>query len=163
MSSPWLIGVLNEDGTVRSISVHCDGGVQHGGRILHAHYLTMPKIAALIELGNLSILGPEIGKEHDWDEYRDTMSNPDGMYQRGWCNSRLRDRKYWWDTPVTFNSEQEYRRETSYGDWEQVYLFKSGEWWLIDYMDDFENKFGWVRVADALAEYERSNFSAANS
>lgn len=52
---------------IQSIYCHWDGYPRHAGRILEEHYTTPEKIDALMALGDLSVLGAEIGSKKDFD------------------------------------------------------------------------------------------------
>jgi hypothetical protein len=71
----------NLDGSFDSIYCHWDGYPSNNGRILLEHYTDAAKVDALIELGDLSSLGPELGEKHNFD------SSPEGQ-----CNAYGRDR-----------------------------------------------------------------------
>jgi hypothetical protein len=58
MSTHAIIGALQADGSVHSVYLHCDGYPSHCGRILAEHYSTAARVAALVKLGGLSVLGP---------------------------------------------------------------------------------------------------------
>lgn len=55
------------DGRWGKIYCHWDGYPEHNGKILSEHYRDRGKIDALIALGDLSILAPEIGVKHPFD------------------------------------------------------------------------------------------------
>lgn len=67
MSTNSAIGMLNPDGTIRAIYAHWDGYPEHNGRILLNHYTTASKISLLLDGGDISILGMDIGNKHDFD------------------------------------------------------------------------------------------------
>lgn len=86
--------VHKADGTWARIYCHWDGYLEHNGRILFDHYTSQGQAEALVALGDLSILGPELGKKHPFDPPRHgTPAYED--YQRkysGWCKAYGRDR-----------------------------------------------------------------------
>jgi hypothetical protein len=55
------------DGKWRRIYCHSDGYLSHNGVILFEHYTDQNKIDGLMGLGDLSILGAELGKKIDFD------------------------------------------------------------------------------------------------
>lgn len=69
MGTAAIIGMRTPDG-IKSIRVNHDGYVGHTGAILGGWYNTPERIAALIDLGELSIIGPRIapnpGEKHNW-------------------------------------------------------------------------------------------------
>lgn len=69
MSTRSLIARKLPDGKYESIYCHWDGYPEHNGAILKEHYTASDKIDALFRLGNLSVLGEEIGEEHNFDNH----------------------------------------------------------------------------------------------
>ena len=84
MATRSYIGVKNTDGTVDYIYCHFDGYPEHNGEILTKHYADMDKVNALMKLGDLNILGIEIGEKQDFDDYANR--------NRNWCLAYGRDR-----------------------------------------------------------------------
>jgi hypothetical protein len=60
MSTNSRIGIENIDATVTSIYCHFDGQPKGVGRILQTHYQNRAKVEALIALGDISVLCPEL-------------------------------------------------------------------------------------------------------
>ena len=88
MGTPALIGALNEDGSVQAISVNHDGYPKEAGRKLITYWATFPRVQALLALGDLAILGEEIGEAHRMDPF--PRVDMPGMGR--WCVSFMRDR-----------------------------------------------------------------------
>jgi len=65
MSTRSLIARKTEAG-FEAIYCHYDGYPKHHGPILTGHYTSDEKVAALMDLGALSILGPELGEAHEF-------------------------------------------------------------------------------------------------
>jgi len=84
MSTRSHIGLRNTDGTVDYIYCHFDGYPEHNGKILTENYQTIDKVKQLLDLGSLSILGPEIGEQQDFSD-RST-------HNKEWCLAYGRDR-----------------------------------------------------------------------
>lgn len=84
MATRSYIGIRNSNDTVDYIYCHYDGYPSHNGRILTEHYTTLDKVKELLALGDLSILGPEIGEQRDFNK-RDSQN-------RNWCLAYGRDR-----------------------------------------------------------------------
>ena len=59
---------IKTDSGFTGVYCHWDGYLAHVGRILRDHYSDQAKIAGLIEHGDISILGAEIGSAHDFDD-----------------------------------------------------------------------------------------------
>ena len=78
------IGKKLQDGTIKYIYCHWDGYPEHNGAILKEHYTDEAKIDALLELGDLSSLGEEIGEQQDFDII--------STHNDQWCLAYGRDR-----------------------------------------------------------------------
>jgi len=81
MSTRSSISRQNIDGSFDLIYCHWDGYPSHNGRILYQHYQSPEKIAALLTLGDLSILGEMIGEKHAFESRKEN-----------WCTAYGRDR-----------------------------------------------------------------------
>lgn len=122
MATRSFIGMKGPDGVMRRIYVHFDGHYSHHGPILVGHYDTEEKVRALLDLGDLSVLGPELGEKHDGRAIPRTA--PDA-----WCVAYARD--------MGEDHEKTKAQEGLGAD----YVFENGEWWLYG-----------VRLADKLKE-----------
>ena len=85
MSTRSIIAKENADGTFTGIYCHWDGYPEHNGSILINHYTDDQKINQLLKLGDLSILGSEIGEKHPFE-------SPDKSKYVNWCKAYGRDR-----------------------------------------------------------------------
>lgn len=81
MSTHCYIAKRNENGTYTGIYCHFDGYISGVGQTLLNHYNDANKINELIALGDLEVLGEQIGEQHDPDMQRD----------EDWCISYKRD------------------------------------------------------------------------
>ena len=72
MSTRSLIAKQIGEDKFRTIYCHCDGYLEHNGRILLEHYNTVEKLDELLGLGSLSFLAPKINpdteKPHSFEE-----------------------------------------------------------------------------------------------
>ncbi len=82
MSTRSNIGIINVDGSVTTVYCHADGYPSGVGETLLNHYNTEDKVRELLKLGDLFILGSEIGEKHNFNDF----SNP------SWCRAYGRDR-----------------------------------------------------------------------
>ena len=115
MSTNSYIGVQCEDG-IRAIYCHFDGYPAGVGATLNKHYTDFMKVCTLINNGDLSSLGAEIGEKHDFD------NRPDGV-----CNYYGRDRE---EDDCGFDmhgSEAAFLNKAS-NVGEYAYLFNNGTW-----------------------------------
>ncbi len=113
MATRSRIGIENPDGTIESIYCHWDGYLDNNGYILQTHYQEESKIRELMALGDISVLGSEIGEAHDFDKAFGDQ-----------CNAYGRDRG---ETDV--GSETHTTREAllRIGE-EYTYLYSQGQW-----------------------------------
>ena len=73
MATRSFIGILNSDDSVTGVYCHWDGYPDGVGQVLAEHYTDRPRVIELIELGNLSTLGPRITPEPGVDH---SFNNP---------------------------------------------------------------------------------------
>lgn len=100
MATRSNIAVQQDDGTFLFIYVHNDGYFEGVGQDLHDHYSDIEKARQLVALGDLSIVGREIGEKHDFDEPRWEFAvkpkTPETLARaalvESWCRSYGRDR-----------------------------------------------------------------------
>lgn len=119
-----------ETNAIRQVYCHWDGYLSNNGKILLENYQDIEKIKALIALGSLSSLGPELGDKHEfdcpykfgtseWALWRDAKSKI--------CTAYHRDRGE--ELHIT-----EYPNGERYGeDFEEFnYLWENGSWTCDD-------------------------------
>jgi len=80
-STRSYIGIKYKNGIIEYVYCHFDGYVKGVGNILLKHYSDFKKIKELINLGNISILGAEIGKKQDF-------KNPESGYTLAYGRDR---------------------------------------------------------------------------
>ena len=126
MGTHSRIGKLLPTGKVRSVYCHYDGYVQGGvGEDLLNHYQDESKIDSLLDLGNLSGIGKEIGEKQDFYDFPNQNPN--------WCLSYGRDRNEKNQEATIVESEEAYLKEENAS---YIYLYKNGEWWFKDVYQD---------------------------
>jgi len=86
MSTRSYIGVQNQDGSIVSIYCHFDGYPEGVGATLLQSWTDPDRLHDLMGLGDLSILGSELGEQHDFDQHSRVEE------QRTWCLAYGRDR-----------------------------------------------------------------------
>ena len=120
MSTRSLIGMEQSDGTIRYVYCHFDGYPEYVGRVLQKHYTDTTKLTKLLELGDLSVLGEEIGEKQDF-------SHPTS---RQWCIAYGRDRGDADCGPKRAPSSKYYRTLSAdcHGVDYTYFLNKKGEW-----------------------------------
>ena len=121
MATRSRIAIEKEDGTVESIYCHWDGYPENNGRILVENYKDHKKVQALIDLGDISNLAPNVEAAPDAGH---TFNNPvDGVvvaYGRDRGETGV-GKKYHGYVPDFFNGDIE----------EFGYLFTQEGQWLV--------------------------------
>lgn len=124
MGTPCVIGRATSPTAIYNyhyITVHYDGYLEDAGVLLLVFYNTEDKILELIRLGKLSVLGPTIGTEFDFDDVSE-------YYRRArvQCISYHRDRGENLVVEAAANLKE-------FKDEEFVYIWKNGRWWYYRY------------------------------
>lgn len=136
MSICARIGLQLTDKTIKSVYCHQDGYLKYTGAILKEFYKDYDSVKALIDLGDLSLVGETIGKEVDFDTYSSIEAICDRKKngEKEQTIAYHRDRK----EPLRFecyNTIEDYIHEYS-GSADYVYLFKDNKWYV--YSDEIE-------------------------
>ena len=121
MSTMSRIGILNPDGSTKTIYCHSDGYPEHQLPILTQHYSSIENVEELLNLGDISSLGeciaPNLEEEHT---FKDRVKGVTVAYHR--------DR----GEPMTAALRHENIHALKKSDWsiDWFYLFdaKKGEW-----------------------------------
>jgi len=120
MATRSFIGTRNLDGTVDYIYCHFDGYPSHNGVLLTKHYADMDKVNALLKLGDLSILGEQIGEKQDFNDH--------STHNKDWCLAYGRDR----GEPNTSVKNGDYKELISDKGVDYVYIFDGDYWECFD-------------------------------
>lgn len=122
MSTNSRIGILHRDGTTETISCHWDGYPEHQMPILTGHYNTAEKVMALLDLGDISILGERLAP--DGNEPHSFQKPADGV-----TVAYHRDRDEPLQPPISHRSVEELKNFDWSIDW--FYLFdEENEAWF---------------------------------
>ena len=126
MATPCRIGVLNEDGSIRSIYCNYDGYEKGVGQMLASHYHDPEKIKALIALGDISSLqerlAPNPGEFHSFD-------HPIRGITIAYGRDRLVSNSENFNGAHYNSSIDEYIN--SLYKWSYKYLFVKESWWIL--------------------------------
>lgn len=121
MATRSTIAMEQPDGRVMQIYCHWDGYLGHNGRILGSAYQDRAKVLALMLLGDISSLGPEIGEPHDFDQREGPV--------REQCTAFGRDRGETGCHARVFKSYDDYVSRHQYEEYEYIYR-QDGEWYV---------------------------------
>lgn len=119
MATRSTIAMEQPNGNIMQIYCHWDGYLSNNGEILQEHYRDRAKVLALMLLGDLSSLRPEIGMVHDFDDrLNDT-----------WCTAFGRDRGERDTHARVFLDFEDYRVNHQYEEYE--YVFRLDDQWYV--------------------------------
>ena len=88
------IGIVNENGIVTMIYCNSDGDPKNVGKILLRHYQEEEKIQQLLAIGDLSVLGPEIGVKIPFETHPIDRRNQCLAYGRDRGDSNVEARTF---------------------------------------------------------------------
>jgi hypothetical protein len=150
MGTRSTIALEFADGTVQQVYCHWDGYLDHNGRILQDHYSDPFKLRELIDLGDLSSLGPNIGFEHPFSPH--ASKEDEALYEAakeaGACTFYARDRGETGVKAKKFKDFEDYKKNHQYEEYEYI-LRACGDkavWFVADYNDTY------VPLLDAMAK-----------
>lgn len=122
MATRSTIALEYADGTVDMVYCHWDGYIEHNGRILKDHWSDPFKLQKLMDLGDLSSLGFDIGEQHGFGD--DTSDCT--FYGRDRGESDISARRFKdFDDYVTNAQFEEYN-----------YILTQKEGWIVSDHDD---------------------------
>jgi hypothetical protein len=122
MATRSTIALEFADGTVQQVYCHWDGYLEHNGQILFEHYSNPFILRDLIDLGDVSSLGPKIGTKHDFD-----LKTPEGE-----CTFYGRDRGETGVSAKKFADFEDYKARHQYEEYEYI-LRTDGNWYVSSY------------------------------
>jgi hypothetical protein len=118
MATRSMIAFDNGD-EIYAIYCHFDGYPDGVGRVLNESYTDIEKVEQLMDLGDLSMLGKEIGENQHFGHNTD------------WCLAYGRDRGEKNCEALTYVSLQHLKNEFYKSDCEYLYIFDGKEWTYI--------------------------------
>jgi hypothetical protein len=118
--------------------------------ILYKHYVDPFKTRELMDLGDISSLGKNIGEQHPFSPHFDEGSRLafDLAQAQGATTFYGRDRGETGISQKMFKSYEDYVENHQYEEFEYI-LRRDGYWYVADHSDTY------VLLADALAEHLR--------
>ncbi len=146
MATRSNIAYKTASGKIRSVYCHWDGYPEHNGEMLRRNYTDQAKVEALVGLGSLSALKPEIGEKHTFDKNYD---NPElSQMFDNWTLAYHRDRGEDWahTAPQTYDNVVDWVEDME----EYAYLWNGQDWLVNDHGAKDENGypiFDFVEVA----------------
>lgn len=123
MATRSTIAVIHNDGRVSQVYCHWDGYLEGVGRTLIEHYNSLELAEELMTLGDLSVLGTEIGRQHDFDALSKDIGDV--------CTAYGRDRGETGTEARVFATVKEYLGNCQSEEYD--YLFQTGEWFYVSH------------------------------
>lgn len=119
MATRSTIAIEHRDGTVSQIYCHWNGYPSNNGRILLESYSDRERLEQLMDLGDLSVLGADLGHKQNFD-----------APMKGWCLAYGRDRNEANCQARPFDDIEHFWRD---GQTEEYnYVFRNGRWFTWD-------------------------------
>jgi len=150
MGTRSTIALEFADGTVQQVYCHWDGYLDHNGRILQEHYSDPFKLRDLIDMGDLSSLGPNIGFAHPFSPH--ASKEDEALYEAakeaGACTFYGRDRGETGTSAKKFKDFADYIENHQYEEYEYI-LRACGDkavWFVKCHSED------WKTLEQALIE-----------
>jgi len=152
MATRSTIALEFADGTVQQVYCHWDGYLDNNGKILQANYSDPFKLQKLIDFGDLSSLGAEIGEKHSFDtlaKYGTPEYEAEMDYRRGICTFYGRDRGETGIEARRFKDVADYEQNAQGEEYDYI-LRRDGKWYVRFYNTDGV----WVGLERSLTEVE---------
>jgi len=148
MATRSTIALEFADGTVQQVYSHWDGYIEHNGKILFEHYSDPFKLRDLIDLGDISSLGPNIGVKHPFSPHGDgDKAAYDAAMEAGATTFYGRDRGEDGVSARKFANFDDYKANHQYEEFEYI-LRTDGQW----YVSSYERPY--VLLGDEIAKLE---------
>ena len=152
MGTRSTIALEFADGTVQQVYCHWDGYLDHNGKILAEHYSDPFKLRELIDLGDMSSLGINIGVQHPFSPHFDEGSKLayEKAMELGSCTFYGRDRGEKGVSAKQFKSYADYVANHQYEEYEYILRNVDGKatWFVADHSDRY------VLLTEAMVEVE---------
>ena len=131
MGTRSTIALEYADNTVHQVYCHWDGYLDHNGRILFEHYKDPYKLRELMDLGDISSLGREIGEKHPFSPHgsKEDEVAYNAAQEAGWTTFYARDRGETGVQAKKFEDFEDYVE--NHQDEEYEYILRTdGKWYV---------------------------------
>ena len=163
MGTRSTIALEYADGTVDQIYCHWDGYLSNNGQILLQHYMDPFKVRELMDLGDISSLGRNLGNGHPFSKFGLKEEDPDfdkmialckQAEEEGWTTAYGRDRGETGTSAKKFVDYENYVRCHQREEYE--YILRTDGKWYVSYF-----KTGELYVELETAAYVNNMMEAA--
>ena len=136
MATRSTIALEFADGTVQQVYCHWDGYIDHNGRILFENYRDPFKVRDLIDQGDISSLGPNIGRKHAFSPFEGDKADFEAAQAEGCTTFYGRDRGETGISAKKFSDFEDYVKRHQYEEYEYI-LRKDGQWYVSKYEKNY--------------------------
>ena len=139
MATRSTIALEYADGTVDQIYCHWDGYLENNGQLLQKHWQDPFKVQKMVQLGDMSSLGEDVGVQHSF-ESASTVKD---------CTFYGRDRNEDGTGPKRFKDFEDYKANHQYEEYEYILRQVDGKavWFVSSYRTG-----GYIELAQAFAK-----------
>lgn len=150
MATRSTIALEFADGTVQQVYAHWDGYLDGNGAILAEHYTNPFKVRDLIDLGDISSLGENIGERHPFSPFGEgDKAAYDEAKEGGATTFYGRDRGETGIEARKFKDVADYEANGQQEEYDYI-LKRDGVWYVRCYTTDGK----WVTLAEAKQSQE---------
>ena len=137
MATRSTIALEYADGTVDQVYCHWDGYLEHNGKILFENYSDPFKLQELMNLGDVSSLGINIGSKHAFSPFEGDKADYEAAQAEGATTFYGRDRGETGTSAKRFKDFEDYKARHQYEEYEYI-LRKDGNWYVSQYDKGYE-------------------------
>ena len=140
MATRSTIALEYANGQVDQVYCHWDGYLDHNGKILLENYKDPFKVQLLMDLGDISSLGENIGEKHEFDNpfpYGSAEYKAEAERRQGITTFYGRDRGETGTERKRFADFADYKKEHQYEEYEYI-LRTDGNWYVCQYGKGYE-------------------------
>ena len=138
MATRSTIALEFADKTVQQVYCHWDGYLDHNGKILFENYSNPFILRDLIDMGDISSLGPKVGTKHPFSPHGDgDKAAYDAAQEAGYTTFYGRDRGEDGVSAKKFKDFADYKANHQYEEYEYI-LRTDGLWYVSQYGRPYE-------------------------
>ncbi len=153
MATRSTIALEFADGTVQQVYCHWDGYLANNGAILQEHYSDPFKLRELIDLGDISSLGPNLGSKHEFDipfKYGTPEYEAEQERRRDITTFYGRDRGETGCEARRFQHYDDYRDNAQFEEYNYI-LRRDGKWY-VEFYGKFDGLLEQALIEERQAE-----------
>ncbi len=147
MATRSTIALEFADSTVQQVYCHWDGYLEHNGKILFENYSNPFVLRDLIDMGDISSLGPNIGRKHAFSPFEGDKADYEAAQEEGCTTFYGRDRGEDGVGAKRFADFEDYKANHQYEEYEYI-LRTDGNWYVSKYDGPY------VLLSEAIVEQE---------